>query len=124
MTRLFKRLDSTSCSPPLETRSERFYQFSSFTFVCKVCLYLFKDARNLSLYRARLVLYLDVLKFSPTLASRAALSVVPAHDAPTFQPWLSYSLPYKGCINHVETRKQYAKYAPYTRRGDAGTKQH
>jgi hypothetical protein len=68
----FKRLDSTLCSAPLETHSKRFYWSSSSTFVCRICLYLFKHARNMSLYRARPTPCLYVPKFSPTLASRAA----------------------------------------------------
>jgi hypothetical protein len=115
MTRLFKRLDSNLRSSPLETRPKRFYWSSSSTFVCKICLYLFKHAYNLSLFRARPVPCLCVLEFSPTLASRAALSAVPARCASTFQHA-------EAVIDISKARERRAKYAVFTHREDAGTK--
>jgi hypothetical protein len=84
--RTSKQLDSTFCTLSLKTRSKRFYRSSSLSFVCTICLYLLKYAYNLSLRPARPTPYLYVLKFSPTLSSRAALSVVPARHASTLQP--------------------------------------
>ena len=115
-TRLFKRLDSTLCSSPLETRSKRLYWSSSSTFVCKICLPLFKRARNLSLFRARPVQGLYVLEFSPTLASRAALSAVPARHASTVQPCLGYGVHAEAVIDILEARERCAEYALFTRR--------
>jgi hypothetical protein len=121
-TRLFKRFDSTLCSSPLETRSKRLYWSSSSTFVCMICLHLSKHVRNLSLYRVRPVLCLHVLKFSPTLASRAALSAVPARHASTFQPCFGYSVHAEAEIDILKACERYTKYAVFTRRKHAGTK--
>jgi hypothetical protein len=90
--------------------------------MCKICLNLFKHARNLSLLRARPVPCFCVLKFSPTLASRAALSAVPARYASTFQPCFGYSVYAEAVLDILKARERCAKYAVFTRREDAGTK--
>lgn len=76
-----------------------------------ICLHLLKHARNLSLYRARPILYLHVLEFSPTLASRAALAAIPARYASTFQPYFGYSVHIEAVIDILKARERCAKYA-------------
>ena len=124
LSSITKQLDSTFCSSPLETRSKRFSRSSSSTFVNTMHLYIFKHASNLSIHYSRPVLCLYVLKFSSTLASRTALSVVPALSSSTFQPCSRYnvSLHAKAVVDVLEARKQYAKHASSTRREDTNSR--
>ena len=86
----------------VETRTKRFHQPSSSSFVCTMCLYLLKHAPYLSLRHSHSVLCLCVLKFSTPLVSYPALSAVPACYA---SPYLSYILLFKGCNRYIRSAR-------------------